>query len=182
MNSVAGMSGDAVARPGRGTADAKPLLRLSAEAHQFEHGSAVRRQRLGRYDLALLRLVADIGAQRPAVGRNDRQLFDRDRPERRLAQRVHIGDPAGVDTAGCQVFEGCYRAGNAGFRQRHVPPRRQIKLLPALTLDQTIQPNVQRRHRRSCQDHADANRCEQLAPRRHLNPTHNCQRRLNERR
>ncbi len=130
---------DAVAHTRRRTADAKPRLRLSAQAHQFKHSAAVRRQRLGRYDLALLRLVADIRAQRPAVSRNDRKLLDRDCRKRRLAQGVHIGDATGIDTAACQVFEGGYRAGDVRLRQRHVPLRRQLKLRPALTLDRTVQ-------------------------------------------
>ena len=110
--------GNAVARTRRGTADAQPRLRLSAQAHQFEHRAAVRRQRLGRDDLALLGLVADIRAQRPAVRRNDRKLFDRDRRERRLAQRLHVGDAAGVDATDDQLFEGGHRAGNVRLRQR----------------------------------------------------------------
>ena len=44
-----------------------------------------------------------------------------------------------------------------------------------LALDHTVEPEIQRHHRRACQAHADGDRCEQLASRRHLNPTHNCE-------
>jgi len=38
-------------------------------------------------------------------------------------------------------------------------------------LDETAQPNVERGHRRSRENHADSDRYEQLASRRHLNST-----------
>ena len=47
------------------------------------------------------------------------------------------------------------------------------QLFARLPFCQAAKPNIQRRHRRSRQDHADADRCEQLASRRHLIPTHN---------
>ena len=90
--------------------------------------------------------------------------------ESRLAQRVHVGDAAGIDAARREIVERRHRARDASLGQRHVAPGRQVELFPALPLDQAAQPNIQRRHRRSCQDHADADRCEQLASRRHLNP------------
>ena len=108
---------NAVARAGAGTANAQPLLRLRAEPHHFQQIAAAGRQRLGGYDLALLRLVADVRAQRAAIGRDDRQFLDRDRTERRLAQRVDIGEAAGIDAARGQFVERRDRA-----RDPRLPP------------------------------------------------------------
>ena len=80
---------------------------------------------------------------------------------------------AGVDAAGGKIVEGRHRRCDPGFGQRHVAPRRQIEFFAALPFDQSAEPNVQRCHRRSRQDHADGDRYEQLASRRHPNPTQN---------
>ena len=78
---------------------------------------------------------------------------------------------AGIDPAGGKVVEGRDRGCDPGFGQRQAPPRRQIQLVAVLPFDQSTEPNVQRCHGRSRQDHAYGDRYEQLASRRHPDPT-----------
>jgi hypothetical protein len=93
-----------------------------------------------------------------------------------------VSDTAGIDATGCKLVEGRHRSLNAGLRQHHVAAPSLVELFPGLPFDQAAEPNVQRCHWRSCQDHANSYRCEQFSSRRHQNSTRNCQQRLNERR
>ena len=133
-------------------------------------------------DLALIALVADVGAQRAAVGPDDRKLLDW------RGANVAWRSASTLETRHASMprrrkfVERGHRARDARLGQRHVTPRRQIEFVPALALDEAAEPYVERRHRRPGQDHADSDRCEQLLSRRHNHPAQNCKGRLNERR
>ena len=147
---------------------------MSAETHELEQVAAAGRQRLGRDDFALLRLVADVGAQRVAIRSDDRKLFDRCGSEGRLTQCIDVSGAAGIDAAGREVVERRHRALNARLGQHHMATPSLVELFPALPFDPAAEPNVERCHGRSRQDHANSNRSEQFSSRRHQNSTHNC--------
>lgn len=64
---------------------------------------------------------------------------------------------AGIDTAARQPVERCDGPCNTRLGQRKAAPGREVQFLLALALNQAVQPNVERRHRRARKPHASNN-------------------------
>ena len=102
--------------PGRAEAD--PVPRPSAQCGSPRAGTALPAA-TGSDDrtCALLGLIADVGAKRPAVGRDDRKLLDRHRGERRLPHGVDMGRAAGIDAARGKFVQRRNRARRRALRR-----------------------------------------------------------------
>ncbi len=129
-------------------------------------------QRLRGNQRALAERQAEIGAQRPPVGADQRDLLDRRGAKDGEPHGLDVARRARIHIARGQLIERRDGMGNTGFGKRNRALGRGFDFLLAMLIDQPAEPEVECDQRSAGEQHADGDRNNFPARERAQQPSH----------